>query len=561
MTLRRGFALLFFVTLLGLATVVHAAKRWSLTGWTVELAVEEDGALTVHERLDYLFEGDTFTRAWREIPTDRLRSLTGLSVTSPDVEILEEDHEPSRRKQLLRWTFAPRLGPTTFDLRYRAEGAFQVDGEENLLRWTAVGAQVGAPIDAVWVRLFLPASLGLQPADVTALPARESRVESSAEGLEITWLHEDLPAETPYTVVLRMPRRFAAAPPLPSDPVWPEVVAALAAALVGLLPGLSLLRAWRGGRHEISPAQRRSLAAPEFPLLEAAVLAASATRSAEKGFVATLFDLANRGHLRLERVKGQGLFAGKQVKVHVLAPENDRLGDLERAFLDEIRSCDHLGAFGQKKWRWRRNVVRKIQRRHEAQGLFERHPGRSWGMLLTGVLLVAGGVALGAGLGGWAWAGGAFAMGLGLGLALTVARDRVPTERGARLQAEIRAHATARRERVEELRRMDPVAAAEHYVAELGWLSLDPKVDRGWVKKLQESLKDRTGAIHLPGWAVDRVEDEILKHGAAYGAFLAYTHVSTAASGGVAPSAGAAGATGAGAGAGGGAGGGGAGAG
>ena len=541
-------------------------RRYTLGDYDVAVAVQPDGGYRVTERITYDFRRGTFHYITRDIPLRYIRDFQLVSLTSPATAVQNVAVARSRVRARIRADFAPARGQLPFMLTYDARGALFENAGRNIVDWDAIGRDWRVPIAAVHVAVLLPGALELDSTDITPQPSGATLTRMEDGGWRVDFRYGALAPRTAYRVVVAFPWRVPARtdwptlrrehpgpelnPPLPTSYIWMLPLAALA----GLLPGLTLFRLWGGQRRELLPG-----VSPPAPMPRAAAILPEWSGAPQRVFAAVLFDLAARGHLELRRVLRVGrLSRTRRLEVTVHDEVDDPLTDFERGLLDELRRHATLEQFARKGWAYRRRATAALRGELLREGLLEAHTARSLllalgriaAFVLAMFILATGGRSL--------LPAGIFLLASTLGLMLASLRVRTPTERGAYLRAQVLAYLAGLRQRVEALA-ASPVQAAEAYIADLPWLTLDTRVTRNWVGRILRGLKDSDGELRAPGWAQD-VADETGTANTAYAAFLPYYHVTTAAAGTAAPGSGAAG-TSAGAGAGGGAGGGGGGAG
>lgn len=159
-----------------------------------------DGTLAVSQTERTRYDG-RFQRDWREIPFQRVSSLTEIHIGAPGQPFHQGYNEPgtfsaSRDRQNVRvdWWFAPLAYATqTTRLSYRVSGAIRTTSEADLLRWTVVPAGRSAAIETASVAVRLPRASrpgGLRaqawqdgrPSPVELIDNREARIEVQSLG-------------------------------------------------------------------------------------------------------------------------------------------------------------------------------------------------------------------------------------------------------------------------------------------------------------------------------------------------------------------------------------------
>lgn len=218
-----------------------ADYRW--TDVTVDLAVAQDGSVTVHERhaLDvksgYLYSG------YRIIPWLYLDGIESVSVESAGQSfqfssspcescyvVEEKPRQPdwvlfdgeqvvidSDRAgvTLVEWSFPPLGAGDTgaFDLRYSATGAVRVLSDTQEINWTVVFADRGVPVEGATLNVTLPPSVA--PDQIT-ISGGTPTVRSD----DVLQVHHDgpVPEGRPWSVLIQMPPGTTAA----KKPIWQQ---------------------------------------------------------------------------------------------------------------------------------------------------------------------------------------------------------------------------------------------------------------------------------------------------------------------------------------------------
>lgn len=534
-------------------------KVYDISNYDVDVVLRTDGSYRVTEHITFDFQQGAFTFATRNIPLTHIDSIEDISVHSDDVRLRNVTRDVRSGEHIIRWEFPERTGPTTFTLSYAAHGAlFAADGL-NKIDWDAVGTGWSVPVHDVDVQVVVPAAFDLTATDIQIQPRDEGRLTETSEGWVAKFSYPRLSPGTAYRVIVSFPRQLAGRPPgsarSGSGIEWELIVAAITAGLLGTVPGVVAFFRWRGPSFEST-----NIEEPGIPLPRAAVLLNGATSGGQRAFPAVVFDLAARGHLTLRRVEHKRwIFSQKKIEIEFHEDPAD-LNDFEQDLIDELKPHDTLEQFGSRARSYRKDKLNEVQGALIEEGYLVKHRSRSTRLFGAGFLFDAVAILLGVVVGGWMWVVAGLLFGLSIGAFFAGARMHTPTEKGARLKAEIEAYLDQTREKIERLRQYDPTEAARTFIRQLPWLALDSDVDQRWVKKLADALKEAREDLEAPPWAEDLTGETVEAASQAYVAFMPYYHVTTAAAAAAAPSSGAAGA-GAGAGAGGGAGGGGGGAG
>ncbi len=294
-----------------LLTGCDAGKSYSADRFDVDaVLVGQDGSLQVTEVVVFRFTGGPFTYVFRKLPTgysdgisDIRAAMDGQPFTRGagpgQVEI--EGRDPIK----VRWRFAPTSDSThTFVLTYRMNGIVRQEAGADRLLWDALPddhnyriAQASVKVSYPATAKLLPASAGIRRGDGTAITGPNSA----------TFVAENLRSDSP----LRVEMRFAPGSLIETPPGWQTRSAQArltaptfggAAVAVLLLGVLGLIALWNGRRREApeKPAFRPTAPPSDLAPAIAGALNGSGSQPSWANAVATLFDLARRGVLRIE---------------------------------------------------------------------------------------------------------------------------------------------------------------------------------------------------------------------------------------------------------------------
>ena len=513
-------------------------KVYEISDFSARLEVRPDGSYRIHEAITFDFMVGTFSFVARDIPLSNVDDLANFSIQSSDVEITSIGEERDGDVWHARWEFPPTTGKVTFQLEYDLLGAIrELDGENEVL-WVVVGKGWGVPFRQVTADVFLPPELAVQPSTVTPDPADISTVVPEGDGVGIRFVPGALGAGEGYQVRVRFP---AVIHGRPVGLARPEVRALLLGGL-GFLVFLSLgVLAWSRRRGERLPPRRST--SPELDIPTAAVLLHRRGPGWERAFPATLFDLAQRGAVILERVDEKGkVFTTQKLKLHRSPEFHGVLTEFEERFLQELEGyASELDAFTTKGRKFRKRTMEAVQQDLVRQGyLIDDGKGaRRW--IILGLLTLLGGVlAFGAGLGlGKLWLMVLLGPGAGAGLGLLfLGGVRYPrTRQGAEALAPLEGYLEGLREDLKQKLKMSPISAAEFLFEILPWLTLDPRYLGAETRTLSRKLKKDSGELHAPPWARDRTREfqkVAGRYSQAYAAFFPVQHVTAAVGGAVA---------------------------
>lgn len=274
------------------------AKKLVAETFHSDIEVQPDGALRVTETVRFRFQGGPFesvTRTLRRRGADRVE-VTGSS----DPYTLSE----TGRGTQVRWTFAPaRDAERTFTLEYIARGAVAVHGAERKVTWPLVPPNRKYRIKSATAEVRWPAGWS-----VTRLRAHRGPVAQTAN--TATFARRKLGPEAQF----QLRARFSSNDALPA-PGWQQVrdeqqqhvvtIAWCAGTVLLLGLGLVIAQAREAGVGSSRIEPQRNVQEPPSdapPALAGAIWRGSSQWS---DMVATLVDLARRGHLVIEAEQGK----------------------------------------------------------------------------------------------------------------------------------------------------------------------------------------------------------------------------------------------------------------
>jgi hypothetical protein len=508
------------------------------------LELRADGAYHIREAITYDFQEGSFTFAYRDIPLANSDGVSLVTVESADVAIGNVEQEEELSSWRVRWEFPPTSGAVTFVLEYEILGAVREVDETNEVFWRVVGSGWDVPFRQVEAEVVIPSTLSVLASDLTLDPPDIASVRAEEDGLVARFLPGALPAGRAYQLKVSFPKVMAGRP---VGLARPEAQAALAGFLsfgLFLLVGGVIAFNRRGIRF---PPRRRIHPGTDIP--EAAVLLHRASPGWDRAFPATLFDLAERDAISLERVdRKKLLFTEQRVILRRNHESDEALTPFEEDFLVELGKYEDLKDFGSKGKKFRKAAMERVREGLIASGQLVDARGSASRALLVAlavavpalVLFVAGAV-----MGRpWLMALGGAGLGVGGGLAL-VGSVRFSTSRpGAEKVAELKGYLEGVREEIKQKTRMSPLEAARRFFSALPWLTLDPKYTGGQSRKIAKALKKETGELRTPAWALDRTRKfqkaaADMSAAGAYVAFLPVTNITTDTCGATAPWAGA----------------------
>lgn len=339
--IRRKTLVLLTVMLVSLtiASPALAAQSYYAERFDVHIDIQENGSATVTETVEFHFEGDPFTFAFREISATETDGLTFLDASmdgnpmpqgtgAGQVEV--EDGDPLR----VTWHFPPTSNTShVFTVRYRADGVIR-KGDGDTLIWRAVPEDHDYSIEDSTITLAYPpeATLLEQPTLDWDYDAawEENRLILTASNigddeeliLTARFAPDSLTQTAPQWQVRQERVRAATAQTLPFG-----LIAGIATLVLG---GLGLFTYARSNARELSISPVVSTASPPSDVSPALI---GKLTGQQHNFMGTIFDLAQRGVLEVREESGTW-----GTKNHILALKGDseRLESFEQGLLDAI---------------------------------------------------------------------------------------------------------------------------------------------------------------------------------------------------------------------------------
>jgi hypothetical protein len=514
---------------------------YEIASLRARLEVLPDGSYRIREEITYDFQSGSFTFGVRDIPLANSEGVGTVEVRSPDVEITGVEQSDQGGARRVRWEFAPTTGPATFVIEYDVEGALREVGGTNEVFWRVVGEGWDVPFRDVEAEIVLPPSVPVSRSDLSLDPAEIASLRSEGDDLVARFLPGPLPAGRAYQVRVSFPKVMdGRAVGLARTEAQATLLGFL---LFALFLVMGSVRAYRRAGPRI-PIRRQTHA--EMALPAAAVLLHRSPPSWDRAFPATLFDLADRGVISLERVdRKKGLFTSQAVVLHRDDESDEVLSPFEESLLQELGRYEDLKRFATKGRKFRRRAMEEIRERlvssgHLLDGRGEASRSAMYGVgvgIPAVIVFVAGGVSGNP----WAMAGAAGGLGIAAGL-VVIGSVRFPRSRkGGEALANLKGYLEGVREELKQRVKASPISAAELLFSVLPWLTLDPRYTGAPARTIARRLKKETRSLQAPPWALDRTrtfEKVAAKYSEAYAAYLPILNVTGATSGAVAPSAG-----------------------
>ena len=338
----RKLSVTALIVLLGLLISfipVQAEKSYFAERFDVLIDIQDDGSAIITETVDFHFEGEPFTYAFREISGDETDGITFLEASMDGVPMLQgaragqvevEAGDPLK----VTWHFSPTYGSThTFTVRYQADGVIRRDGSDTLI-WRAIPEDHDYPIDKSTIILTYP-----EEAAMVEQPTLDWNHDAKWEDGRLILTASGIAEDEDLVVTAHFPAGSLIQAPPDWQVLKERADAAMTQALpLGISAGIALLILGGLGLFWIIRANGRELnlgpvvprANPPSDLPPAIV--GKLTRQSHTSMGA-IFDLAERGVLEVEEEKGH--WSTKQHMLVRHAPDTS-LMPYEQGLLDAL---------------------------------------------------------------------------------------------------------------------------------------------------------------------------------------------------------------------------------
>lgn len=485
------------VLLLAVGPAAAQEQQYVLSEMDVTVYVRPDGGYEVQESIAYDFQQGAFSRAYRSVVREDAGALRAVAVTSPETSVDSVRTGETDGVRQVWWSFPDRSAPARFDVQYVLEEALYERSGRNVVRLDVMADGAVVPIRTVDVQVVLPAAFDLQRGDVMLRP--DAGTVRREAGRIVASFHRDRVEEgDDLSVEVAFPKQ-AAGEHLPTTA---DFLFGLFLVVVGGAAGGVAAWRWRGPRPE------RTARRPPPDLDRPMAVALLGNRDGQ-AFLATLFDLARRGHVTLRHDREDQAFGTTDMVRLETHPAPDDLSDFERRLVDTLGEYETLDDFWSDTRSFRSDVMSDVRGVLFERGWMENHTVRS-GLLLGGALVaLLGGFAAGvtgdSALRFYLLFGG---IGVSLGGFIAAVRQYTWTEDGARRAMALRAYLDHEKSEIERLRETSPARAAERLVDVLPWLLLHDEVSRAWIEETKEALDAADEVPELPDGFVSLVETE-----------------------------------------------------
>ena len=326
---------------LAAAPAQGAGKDYSADRFDVELTVQPDGSLLVSETIVFRFVGGPFTYAFRDLAYTKIDEIDRLQA-SMDGAVLPQGTGPGQveivagRPLKVTWHFAPTSDSVhEFVLTYRVQGAIRQEAGSDTLIWRAIPEDHDYDVERSTITLSYPASSTLLGTPELSGAAAN---QEAGDG-QVQWTAAGIHADESLVVTAH----FAPGSLVDAPPQWQARQAerqqqtarampvGLVAGLLTLAVGLAALATFLARRRRSGLASRARLVRVSTPPDQSPPGLAVRLAGAGTPALATLFDLAGRGLLRIQE-SGKGRLGGKKYSLDRL-PSDAELRPHEEGLL------------------------------------------------------------------------------------------------------------------------------------------------------------------------------------------------------------------------------------
>jgi hypothetical protein len=328
--------------LIGVPGALAQEKSYSADRFDVDVVVQNDGSLLVTETVVFRFVGEPFTFVFREIPTS---NTDGIEIMAASVDgrfypqgnnAGQVEIEPGSNIRVT-WHLEPTANTSrTFVLEYRMLGVVRQTEGTDLLRYQPLPDEFEYTIDSSTITVDYPGSANLLETPIVTA----GQAEIDRNGSVVTFTRQNI--EPDETLIFEI--AFAEGSLISAPPAWQARQTeqnALAPVWIGVslvLVAVGSLGAWWVWRTQ--QPKRVTGTAVQFeppnkmPPALAGVLNSQGANPSWSNALATLFDLADRGILRIEEVDDKKWYRGQDFTIVQEEASPSGLRPHEKGLLD-----------------------------------------------------------------------------------------------------------------------------------------------------------------------------------------------------------------------------------
>lgn len=296
--------------------------------YDVNIAAQPNGDMQLEEIQEIQFTSGTFRFGYAAIPLDRVERITNVQVAEIMPDGSMRDYQPNSTAEYgfttsvvdnnleISWYFpATSNSSHTYVLRYTVEGGLRIYPDGDQVWWKAIPADHNFPIRASTITVTPPQTFAKSELVVDAYGHPIDNASYTDRGAVI-FTASDIPAGQELEVRVQFPHGAVQAEPpawQSADDLrrqWGPVVGVLAGALgLALLFGspVAVYALWYTRGRDIDPGPvPEYISEPPGPL-PAGIVGTLVDEHADlKDIIASIFDLAQRGALRMEEKQNTG---------------------------------------------------------------------------------------------------------------------------------------------------------------------------------------------------------------------------------------------------------------
>lgn len=415
-------ALVFTIAItLAFSAKASAAKSYAAESFDVNLDIQNDGSLWVTETVAFRFEGGPFTYVFRDLSTNNTDGISKISA-SMDQQLLPEGDssgqvEIERANRIkVTWHFAPSSDSThIFTLKYLVMGTIR-KGDVDTLIWRSVPESHDYLIENSTITISYPARAVLSGQLELSQPFTLLMQNDQSTTLKVNGIPKDTPLDLSIhfqsgTINSPAPN-WQAVSAHRGTLYWQAMPVALIALLSILIFGILVLVTWNHAHqrqrpfpayHDIRPV---SPPGPQPPAV-ASVLVHSNQGTSKGRPLATLFDLAQKGVVRIEQrekkmlwTKQPEFFIIRQPYPAALLPHESGLLSILFDQGKEQRDAVSFSEFGNSLSRHLRRFTEPLKEELKSAGYYDplREKQRAWLLAISTIAILLGGIPFGLGL-------------------------------------------------------------------------------------------------------------------------------------------------------------------
>jgi Predicted membrane protein len=345
--------LLLFLAVTSVSTQpVQAAaheKSYHATIFDEHITIQNDGSLLVAEQVTFQFVGGPFTTVYRDLPLDKTDGIQVVQASMDDASAtgiadnVSVGAASQGNQTEVQWFFDGISDEThTFYLTYLVKGVIQQQPGADWLAWLALPTSHEYTIDQSTITISYPARARL----LHAAQNSQSDVAMTSSSRQVIFTAHDLGSDETLEAdlsfapssVIKQPPHWQEQEQLTSYIFWPCLLGGIILLITG---SIILSRDAKKSAHKNPPDGERlwlTVTAPPddlSPALAGLIAQNDPMHVTQAHFLATVFDLVNRGVLEFQETEEQPFSFQKPERRYWLVPKSlpDDLQPYEQAAL------------------------------------------------------------------------------------------------------------------------------------------------------------------------------------------------------------------------------------